>query len=224
MNDQWTDRLSDYLDGEVSESERRLLEAHLAGCGACSATLTELRQVVARASALEDRPPATNLWPGIARRIGLTTDDLALRRARERRRLSFTVPQLLAACISLVAVSGATVWLAVRENSGPVTPPAVRARFMRAAVRWDRVEASGDSAVTELRQALTEGRRTGRLDAKTVATLERSLAVIDSAIVEARQALALDPNSAYLNHHLADTMRQKFDFLRQANRIAAART
>ncbi|PYP99161.1 MAG: hypothetical protein DMD34_00150, partial [Gemmatimonadetes bacterium] len=39
MKDQWTDRLSEYLDGELAGSERTALEAHLASCGNCRATL-----------------------------------------------------------------------------------------------------------------------------------------------------------------------------------------
>src|SRR6266568_3296767 len=71
MNDQWTDRLSEYLDDDLSSAEVTALEAHLAACASCRATLDELRRVVARARALDDRPPATDLWPGIATGIGL---------------------------------------------------------------------------------------------------------------------------------------------------------
>src|SRR5215471_8992576 len=107
MHDQWTDRLSEYLDGELDDAERVALEAHLATCAECTAVLADLRRVVARAQALDDRPPARDLWNGIAERIGVSTDDLARRRAR--RRFSFTVPQLIAAALALIAVSGALV-------------------------------------------------------------------------------------------------------------------
>jgi len=57
MKDQWTDRLSEYLDGELARPERTTLEAHLASCDACRRTLDELRRVVTNARALDDRPP-----------------------------------------------------------------------------------------------------------------------------------------------------------------------
>src|SRR2546430_14202811 len=66
MKDNWTDRLSEYVDGTLGAGERAALEAHLAGCAACAATLEDLRRVVARARALDDRPPAADLWPKIA--------------------------------------------------------------------------------------------------------------------------------------------------------------
>src|SRR5437867_8055233 len=93
MNDQWTDRLSEYLDDELSSAEVTALEAHLGACASCRATLDELRRVVARARALDDRPPATDLWPGIATGIGLAPGAhpvVSLGQRRVRRRLSFT--------------------------------------------------------------------------------------------------------------------------------------
>src|SRR5438093_1536115 len=116
MTDQWTDKLSAYLDNELGRAERAALEAHLAWCAACRGVLDELRA------------------------------------------------------------------------------------------------------------ALDAGRRSGRLDSTTIRVVEHNLAVIDTAIVQARRALAADPGSAYLNHHLADTMRRKLELLRQATAIAGART
>src|SRR5439155_1718540 len=81
-------------------AERTALEAHLAGCEACRTTLEELRRVVARARALDDRPPAADLWPGIAEQIGVSSGAhqvVSLAERRTRRRVAFTVPQLAAA-------------------------------------------------------------------------------------------------------------------------------
>lgn len=224
MNDQWTDQLSDYLDDELDQSQRVALEAHFAGCEACTQTLAELRRVVGRAQAIDDQPSTNDLWPGIAVRIGVSTDEMARRRAQ--RRVSFTVPQLIAASLLLVAASAGVVRLLLRDDRKPEpvagTPsPQVQPTL----ANWStRVDTSADQAVAELRIAMTEGQRTGRLNPVTVRKLEHSLAVIDTAIAEARRALVLDPNSTYLNHHLADTMRLKLEFLREANRIATART
>jgi hypothetical protein len=223
MSDNWTDRLSEYLDGELDDAQRDELEAHLAGCDACRATLADLRRVVDRARAMDERPPARDLWPGIAGRIGLATDDLALRRAR--RRISFTVPQLVAAGLALIAVSAGAARLVSNKGSAstPTASTSSRLPGIQAAL-WNKADSSADQELDELRLVLAEGQRSGRLNPATVRKLERSLAVIDSAIVEAKRALALDPQSPYLNHHLADTMRRKLEFLREANRIATART
>lgn len=201
MNDQWTHRLSEYVDGELASGERAALEAHLATCADCRATLEELRRVVARAKALEDRPPRVDLWPGIHARL------------TPGRRVSFSVPQLLAASIALVLLSGGGVWLALRPPPAPSPSPATVQT-----VRWARA----DAAVAELQEAL--GRNEARLDTATVRVVRQSLAVIDKAIDQARRALAADPGNAYLNLHLADTMRRKVELLRRANELAAAQS
>jgi hypothetical protein len=224
MSDQWTDRLSEYLDDELDQSQRAALETHLAGCEVCTRTLAELQRVVSRAHALDDRPPASDLWPGIATRIGVSTDDLS--RHRARRRVSLTIPQLIAAGLLLVAASAGVVRLLLRDGRTPAPMAGVPTpRGQPTTVNWSvKADSSGDHAVAELRQALASGQQSGRLSPATVRKLEHSLAVIDTAIAEAQRALVLDPNSTYLNHHLADTMRLKMEFLREANRIATART
>jgi hypothetical protein len=222
MNDQWTDRLSEYLDGELDDAERMTLEAHLATCGDCTAVLADLRRVVARAQALDDRPPARDLWNGIAERIGVSTDDLARRRAQ--RRLSFTVPQLIAASVALVAVSAGVARLVLQPTATRETVAANPNPVMVVPVAIRRADSTADFAVADLRLALADGQRTGRLSPMTVHRIEHSLAVIDSAIAEGTRALSGDPKSGYLNQHLADTMRRKMEFLRQANRIASPRT
>jgi anti-sigma factor RsiW len=224
MKDQWTDRLSEYLDAELPPADGQALEQHLAGCEACRATLEELRVVVARAGSLEDRSPAADLWPGVAERIGAAG---AGRKAGTRwraLRLTLTVPQLAAAAVALMAVSAGGVWLA---NSRQAGAPAAAARpvagsRLTAVAPVSLSEGPYESAVRDLKRVMDEGR--GRLDTATVRVLEQNLRLIDAAIAQCRQALAADPASAYLNSHLADIMQQKLELLRQAARLAAART
>lgn len=222
MNDQWTDRLSEYLDGELADAERMALAAHLATCADCTAVLADLRRVVARAQALDDRPPARDLWSGIAERIGISTDDLARRRAR--RRVSFTVPQLIAASVALIALSAGVARLVLRPTTNREPTAMNPGSVSVVPVAIQKAGATADHDVQDLRLALADGQRTGRLSPMTVHRIEHSLAVIDSALAEGKRALAVDPKSAYLNQHLADTMRRKMEFLREANRIASPRT
>ena len=66
----------------------------------------------------------------------------------------------------------------------------------------------------------TQGR--GRLDTTTVRVIERNLATIDSAIAQAQRAVAADSANAYLNSHLAETMRRKLELLRQAAALVSS--
>jgi hypothetical protein len=218
MNDQWTNRLSEYLDGELDGVERGALEAHLATCGECRVTLGELRQVVARAKTLEDRSPQQDLWAGI--RAGLTPGIGARltpgRRPGVSRRFSFSIPQLLAASIALVLLSGGGAWLALTPDA---VPQRRRPGALVTPVTWT---SRTDLAVAELQEALT--RNESRLDTATVRVVRQNLAVIDRAIAEARAALENDPGNTYLNLHLAATMRRKVELLRRVNAIASARS
>ena len=220
MSDEWTDRLSDYLDGEMKGSERAFLEAHLERCEDCQETLAGLRRVVVRARSLEDRPPARDLWAGVAERIGAPTRTVVL---PARRRFTFSLPQLLAAGIALAMVSASGAWLL-----HPVVPavtliqpaPPVPGDVAITQVGAPSAARSYDAAVHDLEQVLAQGR--GRLDTATVRVLEQNLALIDRAIAEARRAVAADSANVYLNTHLAETMRRKVDLLRQAAALVAA--
>src|SRR5262249_50694077 len=225
MNDIWTNRLSEYIDGELNATERAALDAHLASCGRCYATLADLRDVVARAKSLGDREPAKDLWAGI--RAGMTPDApvrLGDRRDRlVRRRFSLSVGQFLAASIALMLVSGGGAWLALRQPPSRFQPIAqrpmpgddVRAR----PVAWT---GQTDAAIAELQATLLQNEK--RLDTATVRVVRENLAIIDRAIADARIAVQNDPSNAYLNLHLADTMRRKVELLRRVNDLVAARS
>ena len=218
MNDLWTNRLSEYIDGELDNTERAALEAHLATCGHCYAALADLRQVVARAKSLEDREPAKDLWTGI--RAGIAGSEprrhapVAL-----KRRFSFSAPQLLAASIALALLSGGGMWMALKPSSGVTTVAGTRQTNPRERITPVTWTSQADQAVAELEDALT--RNESQLDTATVRVVRQSLAVIDRAITDARAALLRDPGSTYLNLHLANTMRRKVELLRRINALAA---
>jgi anti-sigma factor RsiW len=227
MTDIWTDRLSEYLDGEMSAAERSALEDHLQHCVPCGAALADLKRIVGRARALDDRAPERDLWPGIAARIGAPTavpnGPAEIRLAgRTRRRWVFSLPQLVAAGIALMTLSGAAAWLlhpatpSLAVSPGPTPAPAVPV----AAGPTRPAERSYDVAVAELQQVLTQNR--GRLDTTTVRIIEQNLATIDRAIAQAQRAVAADSANVYLNSHLAETMRRKLALLRQAAALVSA--
>jgi hypothetical protein len=148
---------------------------------------------------------------------------------RRRRRWSFSLPELAAAGIALMALSGGAAWLlhpggstVVANGPGarpvvtPASPAMAPSGSFRVGLDSSRRAAgqSYDAAVADLEGVLAVGR--GRLDSTTVRVIERNLATIDSAIVQAQRAVAADSANAYLNSHLAETMRRKLELLRQA--------
>ncbi len=213
--DQWTDRLSEYLDDELTSGEKVQMEAHLAECDACRIVLDELRAVTVKAASLPPTPPSANLWPGIEARLERRTNVMPFRE-RAARRFSFTMPQLVAAAAALMVVSGGSVWLrstaAARRRYHPWWRPTGRAsRRCRSSI------VSYDEAIADLQQALDAGR--SQLDPETVKILESNLAAIDQAIDQSRRALDADPANVYLHNHLAEARQRKLALLRRANAL-----
>jgi len=238
MHEEWTDKLSDYLDGELPADERYAVESHLAGCDQCAAVLEDLRRVVARAQSLSPRPPQADLWDGVAARIEpksrtsrvTSLPSLTSFTAKAPRRISITLPQALAASIVIALVSGALAVKVLAPTPLPATsigsfalapPPAPPEPSATPAQPDDDqiatvtfADAQYDAAVADLENAAKKGR--GRLDANTIAIVEHNLQIIDQAIDQARQALAADPANAYLSSHLFEARRRKLDLLRRA--------
>jgi hypothetical protein len=230
MNDDiFTGRLSDYLDQELTDAERVAVEAHLAACAACRMTLSELRAVTERARRLEDTAPAADLWPGVAERLearvaAAGADRIRPFRSAIRRRFTFTLPQLAAAGIALMVLSGGMVWMAQsghRDADFPVvSADAVdRPDDMRASP-VNVLDTNYDQAVSDLEQLLERGR--GHLDPETIRVLEDNLRAIDQSIDQSRRALAGDPANTYLNGHLARAKQRKLALLRRASGFATA--
>ena len=231
MTDPYTERLSDYIDGALTTSEARDVEAHLAGCDACRAAVAELRSIIADAGTLEATMPASDLWPAIAARIEAERERqlpgaggleaAPARNARSgMRRLSFTIPQLAAAAVVLVFASAGGAWMLTRA-SGPA--PAIAGAPSGSVVPVSTVGAtSPDTELAELEAALTGGEQ--QLDPTTVAVLRRNLLIIEQALVEARAALDADPANPYLSRHYENTLNKKRELLLQAGSIARGST
>lgn len=220
MHEEWTDKLSDYLDDELSPEERYAVESHLLGCSACTEVLNDLKRVVAEAQSLDARPPQADLWPGIARR----TDAI-----RQPRRVTIAVWQAVAASMMIALLSGAVVWQVmirrttatdVAQTFRPAadSPASDRTERRDTVVPVSYADAQYDAAVADLQKTLNDNRK--RLDKTTIAIVEHNLQLIDQAIEQARQALEGDPANDYLSSHLVEARRRKLDLLRRATELA----
>ena len=214
MTDRWTHRLSEYLDDELPPAERAELERHLASCAGCTATLAELRDVVARAANLTARPPAADLWPGIEPRLDPVTRVVTPFVPRVTRRVSFTLPQLVAAGLALMVMSGSAVWVLQHGGRATDLPPVAATNDPGpSSLPVSAADPRYDEAIGDLQQALDAGR--SQLDPETVKILEANIDTIDKAIDQSRRALAADPANVYLHNHLAEARQRKLALLRR---------
>ncbi len=225
----WTDRLSDYLDGELPPAERNSLEAHLENCAECARVLEELRAVVSRTRGLRDTPPQKDLWSGIERAIaslpqedGQVIDFPARLRSidplEDDGRLRLSLSQIAAASLILMVGSAAASWsLRPLANSARVDEDTGIAAVVQASLPVGVRERYSEE-LAQLEALLSQHR--DELDPNTVRVLEKNLAIIDRAIQESGEALAGDPGNEYLREHLDRAVRQKVAYLRDASLIS----
>jgi hypothetical protein len=222
--DAFTDRLSEYLDGELSSPERAAVDAHLAQCAECRSTLEDLRGVVSEAALLRNARPARDLWSGITARIapgGQPRARLSPFRRAITSRLSFTLPQLAAAGLALMLLSGGLVWMArsgdPRADFEPVNAESVPGAQTPITAPVNFADQHYDAAIADLERTFEAGRT--KLDPETVRVVEENLGTIDRATDQCRRALAADPANVYLNTHLADARQRKLALLRRATML-----
>lgn len=223
----WTDRLSEYLDGTLTPEERSACDAWLASSEDGRALLADLRRVVAKAKTLPDVAVPESVWAGISSAIA--KPDSTVRpigsaqrpNARAPQRRQFSPLQLAVAAAILLALGvgiGSKIGTGVKTPIAAVPGPA-QAPFTSVG-RTPHADASYDKAIQELQVTLEQNRAT--MDTATVRVLESSLAKIDAALMEAQRALAEDPSSEYLNDHLSRIKRKKLDLLRQGAALVQA--
>jgi hypothetical protein len=204
------DRLLDaYLEKALDATRRAELEAHLSGCEACRILTAQMQELLASAATLPRRiTPPRNLWPDVASRLASRAATPPSQSTAWRR-----WAPLAAAAVLLIAVT-AVVTARLSRPEAPVAATASPAQPRMEGFAADREYVL---AAEDLERVLAEGR--GRLAPATVAVLERNLALIDAAIVEARAALEADPANADLRALLWGAHRQKLDLLDWATRL-----
>lgn len=216
------EQLSDYLDEELTPAERAEIDAHLAACAECRATLDELRAIVRHATTLRDVMPRADLWPGIERQLASPVPQVPRVPGVLAWRVTLSLPQLAAAAVLLVSVSVGSMWM-LQPRPVPAAPAAATAADGEPARSIGRVVTASadlgddtyDSAVADLQRVLREGR--SQLDPATVEVLERNLSIIDQAIRDAHAALTQDPSDLYLSSHLVAARQRKLELLREAS-------
>ena len=228
MTDKWTDRLSAYLDGELDSVDRAALEAHLEQCDECRDALKQLNGVVGWAQAYRGSEPERDVWPEIAdklRKSPRAIVSLAAEREVRSPTRRFTLPLAVAASVGLLIVGSGSWWLArvtapedriaaVIDVSAPDEGFAVAAAIHAAQTYGPAIE--------DLERVLLEEQST--LDTSTVRVVREKLAIIDRAMDEAQEALALDPNSGYLIDHYTGMMKKKLSVLRSVARRVQTET
>lgn len=132
---------------------------------------------------------------------------------------SATVPQPDVTARTTVPGTGAGSNPTASTEPGPSSPPRSTARLASATTQRPSAEETYGREIATLRAAVASRRPS--LDTATIAIIEKNLAIIDSAIVQCRAALAKDPASGFLLQSLNSALEAKVDLLRTAATLPA---
>ncbi|HYR51184.1 MAG TPA: zf-HC2 domain-containing protein [Candidatus Dormibacteraeota bacterium] len=212
MQDPWIERLSEYVDEELSRPDREALEQHLLRCTECSSAVEDLMAVRERARNLPEASVPAELWSRIESSIATgrlrsvpsqeARPERAKESGRERTgRLSFSLPQLVAACLAVALLSGAGVF-ALMKLSGRASRigPTVAQAPPSGAAREGATQAQAPSrqGAEEPRSIAASNATVPATGSGAVNTTRTEATPHEEAIAELRKALArerdrLDP-------------------------------
>lgn len=179
---------------------------HLASCADCRSTVSRVRSLLSAARSLpRDVAPPPEVWTQLRARIG---------RKNARSAPSRTWVRWIAAAASVVFIVGAA--LLIPGGRGKVTVSKVSQ--VRTSPAIARVELHFAETLAELRATLDTQRTNYTPAAANV--VDRSLAVIDTAIAETRAAITDDPNNAALVEILSSHYERKVELLQRASELA----
>ena len=220
------DQLGDLEDGVLDAAASASARTHLASCAECTSLHTQLVALGASVAELpREIAPPVDLWNDIRA-------ELEPRRGLGRPLVrAFRTRHLVAAAAIVAVASSALTALALRttrsgaaaESVTAASPPSgAFARPEPVVTELPARLASAEHGYTRSVEALqrTLDERRDSLAPSTVATVERSLRIADSAIAEARAALAHDPANRALVALFASNYERKIDLLRRATELA----
>jgi hypothetical protein len=214
--------LNDYVDDTLSldSGARQEITGHLAECADCRDTLGRLRALLADAADIPEVTPAQEAWTAInsaivRRRSVRLADRMPAASLPVRRLRTWVAAAVLVLAASSLLLYSAGVSKAGKRGAGgaPVVasvPPELQ--------RIDNEFAATASVLTE---AMKEP-RVSENSPGIHESLARSVAVLDTAIAEARDALAKDPSSELVRDALIRNYQQKIDLLRRVTARAAS--
>ncbi len=211
--------LGDFVEGALPAARVEAVEAHVATCTRCQATVADFTAIRRAAKTLEAQMPAAQVWIRIADAIEQEQRSAvpAIDRVRHMpwwRLATGTLAwqPLAAAAVMLVLLAGGT-WLAWHDaSSGDVTG---RAGLDGAEAVIDpevqRAEQHYSSAIGDLEQVTRA--EAGSLDPERMRVVQANLEVIDQAIGQSRAALQSEPASRVARESLFDALRNKVQLL-----------
>lgn len=226
--------LSDYLDGDLSETERRAADAHMRDCARCATVRNDLARIIHASASLPVQTPSPRVWEGIRREIAGGSSVVSGPKAwwdrAGARRFEFSVSarQLAAAAAGVIVLAGTFWMLRSPSTIAPVaqvspaspTPPEQPSTLLsytegQREISELRITIDGMSREVAKREPSwsPELRETYR---STLAGLDAKIAAFQLAYDDAKTDASRQP--------LLGALRDKLNALEEFARVSPART
>ena len=214
--ERYRESIHELVDGTLGSIRRAELQQHLDACEACRSLAADLQFVRDAAASMEPLAPPDGVWLQVAGRLRQAGRVAALPPSTRRSTHRYAA---LAIAAALILTVGASIMLLLRSEPQPA--PAAPASTAGNATQDDPVQGIAEEIrLAELHYQNAIGRleKVAQLDAvsgettidpQTVATLQKSLSVIDQAIAESRTALRTEPQNAPARESLFDALKRK---------------
>jgi hypothetical protein len=203
---------------EVAESRTPRAESreHLESCAECRATLERVQRLLDAAHALpRELAPPPEVWSALQERVKSAP------RVAPARRRAWNVGWLAAAA-AVVFFVGAALLLPPTVGKGKGKGVVVQRATPDAGMMSPAVLAVAQNyepTLADLRRTLEQQRST--LSPATLQVIEKAVATCDTAIAEARAALASDPANQSLLQILSAQFEHKVELLQRATQLSS---
>jgi hypothetical protein len=216
--------LNEYVDDELPEEIRRLVEEHVRTCLPCRRTLAELESLLERAHRLPTEiEPDKELWPGIESRIAgpQVAGEIAKRPPPEPSQWTLRWNPLSVAAVLLLAVAVPFTLWQVGRSPVEELPVAQSDSLKPADATATAMLARSEDGVLLQRADLLEAleRQRDILPLEAFISIEENARLIDQAIAQVRTALEESPDNRQLELLLAARYQQEVALLKQVNRV-----
>jgi anti-sigma factor RsiW len=207
--EQYSEWISDAVDGTLPAERQAQVDAHCRECQSCRDLLHDLQEIRAAAARLDRYTPSPDLWNAIAARV-------EPRRAYSRS----WVP--LAAAAVLVMMLGTAAWFGLNSRSSNSEGGSAASLVRNATSELQLAEQHYQNAITALEQLTVN--RDSTLDPAVAAEIAQSLQSIDRAISDSRAALKTQPDSFVAQTSLLEALRMKVALLQETVTLMNARS
>lgn len=202
------EQISELAETRTPRAENR---EHLAACAECRATLDRVQRLLESAQALpRDVVPPADVWAALQTRVRSTP--------RRPSGLHWNLGWLAAAAV-VFFVGGALLLSSGGENRGKGVTAQSPVSTHQASVVL-AVEQSYAPTLADLRRTLDQQRAS--LSPATLQVIEKAVATCDTAIAEARAALASDPANRALLRILSAQFEHKVELLQRATELSSS--